>query len=329
MNIKLLIKKLLFKSNINFLNEKDIVWAKRYDNEKEKLSIKEGHRESPYIIVKTTKRKVYGIECTTNCNVKESIISKYPLASTKYSFLKDCYANLERIVILNKYRYIKTLGKLEEEDLEKIKRALNVINNNEENKLYKKLKIKIDIFKVGDFINRDGTLYYISSTNKDYYKCKEVNKSPKSKNRFNINGEEYSIKISSEKQILKNQKITLINFANEIEQKKIKKFEEETKRKALKKCQYGDLIKSTDDSLYYIYGEYKRDLLVIKVYENKINKKGLIKITIENNVYYTLFEKYIIKKSLDIKIVKIASLDERKYINKFKANRVINVRIKQ
>lgn len=129
MRLKETIKNIFFKSNLEFLNEGDVIWAKRYSNEKEKLDIKEGHRESPYIIIKKTKRKVYGVECTTNNNTNKNIITKLPLSNRKYPFLKDCYANMEKVVLLNRERYVKKIGIIDEDDLEKIYRILVVLNS--------------------------------------------------------------------------------------------------------------------------------------------------------------------------------------------------------
>lgn len=86
----------------------------------------------------------------------------------------------------------------------------------------------------------------------------------------------------------------------------------------LKKCQYGDLVKCKDNRLYYIYGEYRKELLAIRVYSGIVSKKGVKKIKIQNNLYYTLFEKYTINKSVDISIKKVATQEEKDYINKYR-----------
>ena len=63
--IKILTK---YFNKLFFLDVGDIIWAKRYQNEKEKEKIMEGHQEGPYVVIKKTFFNVYALFCTSKYN---------------------------------------------------------------------------------------------------------------------------------------------------------------------------------------------------------------------------------------------------------------------
>ena len=77
-----------------FLKVGDIVWARRYRNEKEKNKIDKGHREGPCVVIKKDSNKVYVLNCTSNphLEVKWKLIF-YPLSKLEYNLNKSTYIN--------------------------------------------------------------------------------------------------------------------------------------------------------------------------------------------------------------------------------------------
>ena len=60
------IKELFYDSKLDFLNEKDIIWCKRYSTEEVKNKIDIGHRVGPFIVIYKKGKRVYGLECGSN-----------------------------------------------------------------------------------------------------------------------------------------------------------------------------------------------------------------------------------------------------------------------
>jgi len=71
------LKQLFFHSHLSNLKVGDIILARRYHNDQERDNIEEGHRESPFIIIKKTLFKVYGLECSSILgNVYSPLLNK-------------------------------------------------------------------------------------------------------------------------------------------------------------------------------------------------------------------------------------------------------------
>lgn len=84
-----LLKHLLFKSNLSFLEVGDIIWANRYLTEVEKETMEEGHQTGPFIVIRKTKRKVYALACTGTKSKNPYDIIRMKIPKDSYSFHKD------------------------------------------------------------------------------------------------------------------------------------------------------------------------------------------------------------------------------------------------
>ena len=81
-------KKLIKVKNneLSFLKVDDIIWAKRYQSDEEKIKLDIGHQESPFVVIKKDKKKVYALQCTSNPHGKEYYrLLYYPLGRLRYN----------------------------------------------------------------------------------------------------------------------------------------------------------------------------------------------------------------------------------------------------
>lgn len=320
---KKLIKFLFGKSNLSFLNVGDIIWGKRYQTEEEKEQIEVGHREGPFVVIKKTRRKVYVLFCGGN-KLKPIDTLRIKLSKDIYNFKKDSYVYVRNLILFTDNDYIKTIGKLTENDKNNIYKRIYLINK------YKKI---IDIskkelqfnFTIGDIIRYKHDLYYIKSEEDNKFLLLPLNKSNKT-NAFKINGIGYGFNFNGYKLIDKSKSIKLIDFTEEVIQNNISLYEKKIlKEKVNDKVLNRGKVIYYQNNYYFIYGEYKGNLLTYKIYGSKINKK-LFKITINNGMYFTDFKSIMQKVNKNMKIVKKASeleCDEIRRIKKeiFKKNK--------
>lgn len=322
MNIKNFFKRLFYNSNLDFLNEKDIIWAKRYDTEDEMLKIEEGHRESPYIVIYKRGKKVYALECTSNKSIKSLQLLKLEFKRKyKYNLKKDGYIFVGKLVLLNKERFLGKVGKIDDEDLNRIYKSIYLINKRYKNKKVKyfpKVKLKF-YYEVGDIILYDNKMFYINKIDDDYYYGNQVYESNKGKRTIKINDISYSMNLEGNKKISKNSKIKLLNITDKDIQENIQFFINEQKKKKLtsKKLGRGKLI-LLNNEYFYIYGEYQDNLLVYKIYLDRTMNEEMSKIYIKKGRYYTLFEESEISKKEDIIILREATELEMDDIKKLK-----------
>ncbi len=293
----------------NLLNEKDLIWGRRYTNDLEKEKILEGHKEGPFVIIKKTDDKIYALNCESK-NV-EYKLPRYKIDKNNYSLAKDTYVYLKNTIEFSKDRFIKKLSKLTDEDFEQLKKAMYVYvkeGNKINNISLDDLEFKIGI---GDVINYKGCLFYIfKEDNEDFY-CYQILAINKNKKQsINLNDHLYKFNFSGYKKISKSEDIEFINFANKNMQEliklyAIKKIDNINTKNILSR---GKLIEYNNE-YYIIYSEYKNMLLAYKIYlcNNLPLEKKLKQIEIDSGIYFTEFETYEISKSNDIKVLRTAS----------------------
>ena len=57
----------------------DIIWAKRYKNEENMLSIPEGHREGPYVVIENRGNYLVCLYCSSHPDTRDSECRKFLL----------------------------------------------------------------------------------------------------------------------------------------------------------------------------------------------------------------------------------------------------------
>ncbi len=299
------------------LSQNDIVWAKRYKNEKERQLLPKGHREGPYIIIRKTKRKIYALCCGGNKSANSNPLFKQKLEKEKYNFIKDGYVYAAKIIKLDDNRIIRKIGTLNSEDISTIYKTIYLINKRYTKVKHfpqRKLEFNID---AGDIVTYKGKLSYIYDSDNDFYYAKHVTEVKKGKKALQINDKKYSFDFTSKIEIPKNSKLELSNFVDSDMQKYIMTQTQKSYTIKPNNLERGKLI-FADNNYYYIYGEYQNELLVYKVYLDNEYIEGMYKINIKKGHYYTLFEEYKLKKSPEIKIVRSALEKEMEEIKTLK-----------
>ena len=302
-------KLLFFNSKLPFLNIGDIIWAKRYDTEEEMQKIEAGHRESPFIVIHKSINKIYALQCGSNLSSYNIPFLKYNLNRKKYNMKKNGYVFVGRLVLLNKDRYINTIGALDKYDLNKIYKSIYLINSR-----YKHLKIrhfpkrKLKFyFETGDIVLYNNQTFYIIEVDENYYYAHQCFESNKGKITIKINNIPYSINFIGRTKIAKSAKLKLLNMADTEKQKlilntSIEKNKVNTHDQTLSR---GKLI-SLNEKFYYIYGLIEGKLQVFQVYDDINVKPNTNIILIKNKKYYTAFEESLLEKNDEIIVLRKA-----------------------
>lgn len=305
------IKKIFNRSNIK---EGDIIFAKRYKNNKEKVQIEEGHQNGPFIILKKKFNKYICLYCTGS-NYKNNPF--YIEMFDNYNLLKKTFINISQEYKLSSKHFISFIDKLSKEDFNKLKKIIFLkgkINN-----------VKIN-YNVGDIIEYRKQLYYIFNVNNNELECYYIFKKKKSKNPIIINNVAYSFDLFSNKRIKINRKIKLIDIATkqEINNVNKKRLICEQSRKDTHIIARGDLVKYNND-YYYIYGENGNNYNTYKIYLSNLKTKKLIKLYIHNGYYFSELEEMDINKNNNIIYVKSAYEEEIDNIKKLKKqNKIVS-----
>jgi hypothetical protein len=197
---------------MNDLNIGDVVWAKRYSNNKQKKLIKINHREGPFIIIKKTAKRVYGIPCTSNKNAWNC----YKLGKIG-GYSKITYLLLEQIVIIGKYRFIKKVCSLDNNKINEIMNRLERILSRRKISFFSNKDI-IYNYNIGNVVKYQGNKYYIYGESINYYNCIILHKTGVFKKNIRINAEKYLLDIQDSRSLSKNRYYEILENASNIEQ---------------------------------------------------------------------------------------------------------------
>lgn len=307
------LKQLFFHSHLSKLKVGDIILARRYRNDEEKNNILEGHRESPFIIIKKTLFKVYALECSSILGNVFSPLLKLKISSYKYKIKKDSYVYLGRLDLLDKTRFITKIDSLDDLDLNRIYKGIYLV--------CKYIKtIKLPNFKftydIGDIVEYNQKLYYIHNKDDLNYYVWMIKEAKKDLNTVLINHKNYYF-YTNKTSISKKESLILVNMADDRMQEviyaKYQKLVKELQNRGI--VNRGKLI-VVNGSYYYIYGEYQNYFLVYKMYLKFSSE--YFKIEIHGGYYYTLFEEEKIKKNEKIIIKRVATEIEMDDIKNFR-----------
>ena len=317
-------------NDLSFLNVGDIIWAKRYTSIEEEKELPKGHKESPFLIIKKKNKKVYGLMSTSNAH-HELKWNKlyYPIGNVVYDDYRSSYISCTHVYELNPNQYVKTIGHLNNIDLNNIKKYLYIIKHSD-------FSSKPDIedkyldfaITVGDIISDDSNKYYVYSIDNDYYSVYKLKKRLKKNDLLSIEGTYYSFIYKMEK-IKIDKKYKLINTFNSEDIKIITKHILENEKKIKlkephkKTLQIGSLFKYKD-YLYYIDEENEESYKTYKIEpESQTSKKvGILKI--KGGTYKTFFnevnfqKKYIEENEKEYVVKRNASIEEIEYNSNIK-----------
>lgn len=292
-----LIRNIIYKNNkLSFLEVGDVIWARRYKSDEEKDKIKIGHQQSPYVVIKKTKNKVYALLCTSTPKEYNWKMFYYPLGKYIYNMDKSTYINCIKVHKLRDSQYMYSITKLSKYDLNQLKKQLYILKNsnlkNKPNIEDKYLKYNITI---GDVISYKDNLYYIHTIKgNNLYTYKTKNYSKNNKNIINhavlINNEYHSF-IFEDVIINKKEDYLLADTFNTSEIEIINNYKN-TKPKNSPNLLVGMVIKY-NKNIYYIYDIIKDYIEVYQIYnEYKNNMKYIL---VNDKKYYTYFQTSTIK----------------------------------
>ena len=299
----------------------DIVWAKTYRNKDELNGISRGHREGQYVIIGKNKNNYQVLFC--NSQHKKFKI-KYKLSKDNYNMDRDYYVYLGKIDTISKKRIIRKLNFLNDYDLKKIYKLMYIYNKKYSLNLdLTNIDIKINYDK-GDVVKDGQQLFYLYNKDQNYLYGYLLHCINYNQNGIYIDDNKYMMSVHNSKKFVIDSSIELIDTAREEDYKKIQKYiEREMSISNQKKVvSVGKIIKYKN-KYYYIYDEHRDDLLLYKLYI--LNEDGdKIKLSFNNETYYTYFEKEKINKYKKIQIINSATDQEIQEIIKQKGKYIIS-----
>lgn len=310
----------VYDDDLSFLDVGDIVLARRYQTDDEKNKIKEGHRESPFVIISKEKGKTIALQCTSNphINIKWKNIL-YPLNRLTYNLNKNCYVNTTYVTELKNIQYIKKLNHLKSYDMNKIFKSLYIVMNSKfkYKPKFQLKKIKFN-YEVGDIILYDNQKYYIDKIDNKNYLTFKVNNKNKIKNRILINNTYYSFSFNNVVVIKRKSKIDLVETFNTSEIELINNLKKEILNKKVSNnkriVKIGALI-DYNSNYYYIIDEDETNFIAIRIHTSRDKDDNMILVNIDDGNYYTYFNDIRLAKK-DYKIRRYATNNEVNYIKK-------------
>lgn len=281
-------------NDLSFLNVGDIIWAKRYKNDEEKSRIKMGHQESPYVIIKKSKGKVYALQCTSNPHWEiQWKMAYYPLGKLNYEMKKNSFINCMVVYELKEIQFVEMIGHLNDVDLNQLKKQLYILKNSD-------FKVKPDIeekyldFKIGigDVILYNGNKYYIDSIKGRSYEVYRLKKHPKVSDRLLIGNTYYSFIFRNIEKIKIRSKYDLVDTFNTGEIEIINKYKEKNLKLLEKRMpnslRVGSLI-DYKNRMFYVYEKSDDCVNCYEIYSNEVFEEGMADILVKGGIYKTFF----------------------------------------
>lgn len=281
-------------NDLSFLNVGDIIWAKRYKNDEEKSRIKMGHQESPYVIIKKSKGKVYALQCTSNPHWEiQWKMAYYPLGKLNYEMKKNSFINCMVVYELKEIQFVEMIGHLNDVDLNQLKKQLYILKNSD-------FKVKPDIeekyldFKIGigDVILYNGNKYYIDSIKGRSYEVYRLKKHPKVSDRLLIGNTYYSFIFRNIEKIKIRSKYDLVDTFNTGEIEIINKYKEKSLKLLEKRMpnslRVGSLI-DYKNRMFYVYEKSDDCVNCYEIYSNEVFEEGMADILVKGGIYKTFF----------------------------------------
>ena len=281
-------------NDLSFLNVGDIIWAKRYKNDEEKSRIKMGHQESPYVVIKKSKGKVYALQCTSNPHWEiQWKMAYYPLGKLNYQMKKNSFINCMVVYELKEIQFVEMIGHLNDVDLNQLKKQLYIFKNSG-------FKVKTDIEKkyldfkigIGDVILYSGNRYYIDSIKGRSYEVYRLKKHPKVSDRLLIGNTYYSFIFRNLEKIKINSKYDLVDTFNTGEIEIINKYKEKSLKLLEKRMpnslRVGSLI-DYKNRMFYVYEKLDDCVNCYEIYSNEVFEEGMADILVKGGIYKTFF----------------------------------------
>lgn len=295
----------------------DIIWAKRYKNEENMLSIPEGHREGPYVVIENRGNYLVCLYCSSHPDTRDSECRNFLLNDKSLSMNKETYVQVSQVRFINRNRFIKSMSSLSLDDIEKLKRMIDISASKG-----RYVDFDFDIPKVelgkGDIVfYRDKRYLIIGDTGNKFEVLPIYRTTKKNKNNVLINDEVMAVAFDHLTSLSKFADLRRVDFVDTETLRRVlalykNRITELIDRKRIKR---GSLIR-LDNKLYYVYGEINDKLMTFSVIDHA--DKYMCNIVIGTKNFYTDFlnESEIEKNNPGISLLYSASTLEAEVIKK-------------
>lgn len=299
----------------------DVIWAKRYKNEEDMLSIPEGHREGPYVVLENRGNYLVCLYCSSQPDTRNSEFRNFLLEDKSLSMVKDTYVQVNQVRFVSRDRFVRKLSSLSFDDKEKIMKIIDIVSSK---RRYEGLDINLPRLELGkgDVVFYKNKRYLIIGEDSTKYQALPIYRTTKSnKNNVLINGEVMAVAFDHLAYLSKNADLRRMDFVDNDTLRKVlsiykNRINELQRRKQVSR---GALIRYKE-RLFYVYGEYGDELMVFSLVDHADKYKCNIVIG-EKNFYSDFEEEIRIKKNdSGIKLMRLASCEEAEEIKRQRKN---------
>ena len=304
-------QKTLFKK----LQKGDMMWAKMPLSNKELEKIEENHRIRPYLIVEKDKNYFICYQSSSKSRTKFNNYEEYFVNKFKYNKKKDSWIDLTKTFEIPMNNIKSEYIRLDEFDIREIEKRLS-IEFNRGNKSILKFCTLIYV-DVGNVIIKENMQYYVYAEDNIFIYCLKIQKKKEENlNTIIINKKTYYADFNEKISIKRNEKMKIINIANNDEiliiESQMNNFKKSNRNKfdyEIKKREIvfdiGTVLRYGNSKIMYLYSEnnkyYGIDMLWYsikpRIFEIKnIDKREIIevkKIDEVNKILECLVEKNV------------------------------------
>lgn len=285
----------------------DIIWAKRYNNTKEKMKIPKSHREGPFVVITKTDE---GLICSKGSSVynEANFNNYYKLDSKLYNLFKTTYFKTKNLRIINEKTFIKKTDKLLKEDEENLFKQIKKEGTN--NYIINNQRKFFELpFYIGDIINYNKINYIITDIKDNKLGCVPINQLNYILNFENFKKLDYSKIIyldnNEAKKYISTVDIDVLSYVL----KKQKEYLDNIKNQ--KVTQRGSIILK-NNKYYYVYGEESQEWLIFEIKEDNIC--DFSEIILNNKKYYTKYKDTRINKQDEFETLFLVTENEKDYM---------------
>lgn len=294
----------------------DVIWAKRYITEEERLKIPEGHREGPYVVVGKVFDKLNCLYCS-GIEFKKVDLDYYNLKidNSNYSMEKITYVHITNNVLITKDRFISKFTTLTDEDKKYLYKKMGIVADKG---MY--WNTKIDIPKIpletGDIFCNGKDFYLIVSETDEKFLCMKLLKKDHGFNNFiMLNQEKYYLNFSNLKHYSRQINFKRYSFVDNQYLKYVLVLLQQKLENTKRMCEIseGSLIR-INETFYYVYGELDDNWKAFSVLGQSNN--SLCHLIVGNKHFYTDFNSMVhfSKKIKNVDIIAVATKEEMELI---------------
>lgn len=283
----------------------DIIWTKRYNDEKQKQNIPEGHQEGPCLVVGKTEDGLICAKGTGVAPYEEYVDNRFCVWNGSYSLNKNTFFQLNQFRVIDTFSFCYKLSSLIVSDREKLLKKIKEKKHNFYCIDGEKKNFDVDFF-VGDLISINKKNYIILNKIDNKIICVGINTYKEDLKVNDVRYLDYLNLVNFDIECDKPEYIgTISSTLLAYSLKREKEYIENYKNKM--NPQRGSVIVK-DNELNYIYGEEGQIWLTFEIKYNNYDLFDKIKIGTET--FYTEYNKKNISKKESFDTILLAFPEE-------------------